>query len=125
MTSLTQFLTNPIVAVASRVALGGCVICMARILYVDPMAFFRNSARAVPDTHWVRQALRGMACFCLWGGCFIIITAVAVQILDLRGDALGLELVSLAAIAAWFLLPRRPNARAEDDSDAENVRKPK
>jgi hypothetical protein len=112
MTGFTQFLSNPIVAVASRVALGGCVIIMARILYVDPMAYFRNSVRAVPDTPWVRQALRAMACFCIWGGCFIIVTAIAVQILHLRGDALGLELVSLATIAAWFLLPRHPDARA-------------
>jgi hypothetical protein len=125
MAALTQFLSNPIVAVASRVALGGCVIYMARILYVDPMAYFRNSARAVPDTPWVRQVLRSMACFCLWGGCFIIVTAIAVQILDLRGDGLAAGLASFATIAAWFLLPKHPDARAGDDSGADNLRKPK
>jgi hypothetical protein len=125
MTGLAQFLSNRIVAVAARAALGGCVIYMARILYVDPMAFFRNPARAVPDTPWVRQLLRGMACFCLWGGCFIIITAIAVQILDLRGDGLAAGLAVIATLAAWLLLPRHRNARAEDDSDIENMRRPK
>jgi hypothetical protein len=125
MTSLAQFLSNPIVAVAARVALGGCVIYMARVLYVDPMAYFRSSARSVPDSPRMRLALRGLACFCLWGGCFIIATVIAVQILDLHSDALGEGLVTFSAIAAWFLLPRHSGASAKDSSSMENKRKPK
>ena len=66
------------------------------------------------DYPWLGPAARGLACFCLWGGCFIIVTVFAVQILGLHGDALAFVLVALAAIAAWFLLPRRLAPSAGD-----------
>lgn len=125
MTSLAQFFSNPIVAVAARMALGGCVIYMARVLYVDPVAYFRSSTRSVPDSPGMRLALRCLACFCLWGGCFILATVIAVQILDLHSNALGPGLVTFSAIAAWLLLPRLSGAKAEENSGTENTRKPK
>jgi len=59
------------------------------------------------------------------GGCFIIAAAIAVQILDLHGYILAIELVAIATIAAWLLLPKRPDASAEDGSEIESTRRPK
>jgi hypothetical protein len=115
-----QLLSNLFKAVAFRAALGGCVIYMARYFYANPADCFRNSARWVREYPWVMRIVRALACFCLWGGCFIVATAVAVQILGLHGNALAVELVVFAAIAAWFLLPRRPDASAEDRSSIES-----
>jgi len=78
----------------------------------------RKSARDMVEVLWFAPLIRGLACFCLWGGCFIVATAIAVQILGLHGDVLALALITLAAIAAWFLLPeqlaKHDETRVED-----------
>jgi hypothetical protein len=104
--SVSQF----IVAVALRAALGGYLIYMGRRFYADPLASFRRSARPLPFDPWVRQVLRALAGFCLWGGCFIFAAAVAVQILGLHGTGLLVALMAIATIAAWLLLPKPPCA---------------
>jgi len=109
-----KVLANPAVAVAVRSILGGYVVYMARKFYADPTGYFRKSAGQMVDLRWLEPIIRGLACFCLWGGCFIVATAIAVQILGLHGDLLAVVLVTLAAIAAWFLLPKqRPENRPD------------
>ncbi len=120
-----QPISNPFLAVVLRAALGSYVIYMARSFYADPMGYFRKWARGMPEYSWVNQVVRGLACFCLWGGCFIVATVVAVQILGLHGDRLAVALVVLAAIAAWLLLPKRAARGGEDLSNADNLRRPK
>ena len=90
MTDPVQFIANPVVALSLRVALGGYVIYMARKFYADPTGYFRKSARQMVDLRWLEPTIRALACFCLWGGCFIVATAIAVQILDLHGEVLAL-----------------------------------
>jgi len=118
MNSVSQALSDTIVAVALRVALGGYVIYMSRKFYADPTGYFQKSARKVLDYPWLKPIVRGLACFCLWGGCFIIATAVALEMLELHGDALAMAsaLVTVAAIAAWLLLPKQRDERAESKS---------
>ncbi len=116
MTDPAQLLSNPVTAVALRTALGGYVIYMARKFYADPTGYFRKSARTVVDLRRLEPIIRGLACFCLWGGCFIVATAIAVQILGLHGDVLAMALVTVAAIAAWLLLPKQRAADADDRS---------
>jgi hypothetical protein len=89
---------------------------MSRKFYADPTGYFRKSLRHPIDVPWLAPAVRGMACFCLWGGCFIVATALAVQIFGLHGDLLGLALVAIAVVATWFLLPRLPEAESDDRS---------
>jgi hypothetical protein len=113
-----QLLSHPVAAVALRTALGSYVIYMARKFYADPTGYFRKSARNLVDLPWLEPVIRALAAFCLWGGCFIIVTAVAVQILGLHGDLLALVLITLAAFAAWLLLPGQSTAAAEDNSSA-------
>jgi hypothetical protein len=110
-----QLLSNPVAAVALPALLGGYVIYMARKFYADPTGYFRKAARPMVDPPWLAPMIRALACFCLWGGCFIVATAVSVQIFGLHGDLLALALVLVAAIAAWFLLPTQPAANAEED----------
>lgn len=105
-----QALSNPILAVALRGLLGVYVIYMSRKFYADPTGYFRKSARHMIHVPWLAPMVRGLACFCLWGGCFIVATAFAVQILGLHGDLLGLALIAFAAVATWLLLPRLPDA---------------
>jgi threonine/homoserine/homoserine lactone efflux protein len=125
MVNLAHILSNRIVAVALRAALGGYLIYMGREFYRDPLASFRKAARPLPYDPWVRHVIRGLACFCLWGGCFIIAAAIAVQILDLHGYVLAIELMAIATMAAWLLLPKLPDASAEDGSEIESTRRPK
>jgi hypothetical protein len=115
MVEPAQILFNPVVAVALRTAMGSYVIFMARRFYADPTGYFRKSARGLPDVPWLPPVIRGLALFCLWGGCFIIATAVAVQILGLHGELLAVALVTGSAAAAWLLLPKQA-AAAESDS---------
>ena len=117
MVNLTHILSNRIVAVALRAALGGYLIYMGREFYRDPLASFRKAARPLPHDPWVRHVIRGLACFCLWGGCFIIAAAIAVQVLDLHGYVLAVLLIAIATIVAWLLLPKRPAADKEDSSE--------
>jgi hypothetical protein len=105
-----KVLANPVVAMTVRAVLGGYVIYMARKFYADPTGYFRKSARLMVDLRFLEPIIRGLACFCLWGGCFIVATAIAVQILGLHGDVLAIVLMMLAAIAAWFLLPKQRSA---------------
>jgi hypothetical protein len=111
-----QLMSNPVVSVSLRVALGTYVAYMARKFYADPIGYFRKSARNLVDLSWLEPIIRSLACFCLWGGCFIVATAITVQILGLHGDVLALALVTVAAIATWFLLPRQRPADAQDRS---------
>jgi hypothetical protein len=114
-----QSISSFFMAVGFRAVLGGCVIFMARYFYAHPADCFRNPARWMEEYPWIMQIIRGLACFCLWGGCFILGTVIAVQIFGLHGDRLAVALVSLSAIAAWFLLPKHPDASAEDKTDIE------
>ena len=117
MVDPARLLSNPVAAVALRVILGGYVIYMARKFYADPTGYFRKSARSLPDIPWLPRVVRGLAAFCLWGGCFIIATVIAVQVLGLHGDALALSLVTVAAVATWLLLPKQRAADLEGGSN--------
>jgi hypothetical protein len=111
-----QLLSNPVTSVALRAAFGGYVIYMARKFYADPTGYFRRSAAGMVDLRRLEPIIRGLACFCLWGGCFIVATAIAVQILGLHGEVLAMSLVTVAAVATWFLLPEQ---RADTDDRSE------
>ena len=125
MMSPAQILSNPIAAVGLRAVLGGYVIYMSRKFYADPLGYFRKAARGMLEFEWLATVVRGLACFCLWGGCFIVATVIAVQIFGLHGDVLACVLIAIAAIATWFLLPEHAETRAEDESGVENMRRPK
>jgi hypothetical protein len=116
----SQTLSNPLVGVALRCALGAYVIYMARRFYADPTGYFRKSMRMLPDVPWLTLLIRGMACFCLWGGCFIVATALAVQIFGLHGELLAVALVMLAALGTWLLLPKLPESGTRGRVDGEN-----
>jgi hypothetical protein len=120
-----QLISNHIVAIALRAVLGGYVVYMARKFYADPMGYFRKSARPIPEYPWLAPMVRGLACFCLWGGCFILATDVAVQIVGLHGIGLVLPLILVAAIAIWLLLPVQPGRTTAGRSGMENTRRPK
>jgi len=109
MVDIAHILSNPLLALAVRATLGGCLIYMGRVYYADPLASFRGSKRPLPFDPWVRKALRAMAGFCLWGGCFILAAALAVRLLDLHGYLLALALMGVATVATWLLLPRDPS----------------
>jgi hypothetical protein len=125
MIDLSNPLSNPILFVAVRAVFGSYVIYMARRFYADPMGYFKKSARGMADYPWLEPVIRGLACFCLWGGCFIVATVVAVQIFGLHGDTLALALVMIAAIATWLLLPKHLSHDAADISDMQDDRRPK
>jgi hypothetical protein len=114
-------LSNPVVAFALRAALGSYVIYMARSFYADPFGYFRRWMPGMPQHAWARSGIRALSCFCIWGGCFIVATAIATQIFGLHGLALAYALVTLAAIATWFLLPRGDGQFAEDGSGDDRV----
>jgi hypothetical protein len=116
MVDPAQILSHPVAAVVLRAALGGYIIYMSRKFYADPTGYFRKSARGIVDLRWLAPIIRGLAAFCLWGGCFIVATAVAVQILSLRGDLLAPALVTVAALVAWLLLPKQRSAELEDQT---------
>jgi len=118
MADPAQILSNPVITLALRTALGSYVIYMARRFYADPTGYFRKSARTLVDLRPLEPIIRGLACFCLWGGCFIVATAIAVQILGLHGDVLAMALIAIAAIAAWILLPKQ---RVEDTDDRSEI----
>ncbi len=124
MTGPAELLSNPFVGLVLRVALGSYVIYMARNLYSNPTIYLQKSAQWVLDYPWVRRLLRGLACFCLWGGCFILATVVAVQVVSVRGNELAVALIALSAVAAWLLLPRHLAPRSEGDSGLDNSQRP-
>jgi hypothetical protein len=120
-----QPLSKLFVTVGLQALLGSYVIYMARKFYADPVGYFRKSAPRMAADPWLGPIVRGLACFCLWGGCFIVATVIAVQILGLHGEALAFALMAFAAIATWFLLPRHLAPGVEDGSKIENIRKSK
>jgi hypothetical protein len=124
MTGPAQVLSNPFVGLVLRVALGSYVIYMARNLYSNPASYLQKSAQWVLDYPWVRHLLRGLACFCLWGGCFILATVVAVQVVSVRGNELAVALIVLSAVAAWLLLPRNFAPRPEGGSGFGSSQRP-
>ncbi len=105
-----HLLANPFLAVVLRVVLGSYVIYMARRFYADPLGYFRRSLRSLPDAPWFPQLVRVLAGFCLWGGCFIVAAAIAVQIFRLHGNTLLVVLIFLTLFATWLLLPSGPAA---------------
>jgi hypothetical protein len=110
MTDLMHIFSHPIAALAIRAILGCTLIYIGRTFYADPLASFRGTSRPFPYDPWVRQTLRGIAGFCLWGGCFIVATAVGVQIFGLHGPGLAVALLVIATIATWILLPKPSSA---------------
>ena len=121
MTDSTDFLSNPIVAFALRAALGSYIVYMARGFYADPFAYFRKWMPRIRESAGPRKVIRGLAGFCVWGGCFIVAAAIATQIFGLHGLVLAYALVTLAAIATWFLLPKSSATLAEDDSGNDSL----
>ena len=114
LTNSADVLSNPVVAFALRAALGAYVIYMARGFYADPFGYFRKWMPGMTEHPWMRSTIRALAGFCVWGGCFIVETAIATQIFSLHGLPLAYALVTLAAIATWFLLPRAGSSLTED-----------
>jgi hypothetical protein len=116
-------LANPVVAFFLRVALGSYIIFMARGFYADPLGYFRRWMPRLPDLQWMRQSVRSGAVFCVWGGSFIVATAVATQILGLHGTVWAFVLMALAACATYFLLPGEPGNLAPGSSEDDRVRR--
>jgi len=83
MSEPLQALSSSIVGALVRTAFGAYVIYMSRRIYVYPGIYFRKSAPDLLNTPWFRRLVRALACLCLWGGCFIVATAIAVQLLDI------------------------------------------
>jgi hypothetical protein len=123
LAGVADMLSNPIVAFGLRAALGAYVIYMARGFYADPFGYFRKWMPRMPEYEWMRQAIRGAACFCVWGGCFIVGAAVAAQIFGLHGWTLAFLLVTLAAIATYLLLPGNAGPISGDEAEGENARR--
>jgi hypothetical protein len=116
----SEVLSNPVVAFALRAALGAYIIYMARGFYADPLGYFRRWMPRMTEMAWAKSVIRSLACFCVWGGCFIVSTAIATQIFGLHGMPLAYALVTLAVIATWFLLPRGSATLAGDESENES-----
>jgi hypothetical protein len=122
---LTQAFSNPALGIWLKIALAAYVVWASRKFYADPMGYFRRLARnagtELPELPQVGQLVRWLACFCIWGGCFIIASAIIAQILDIHGWGYAILLVLLAAIAAYFLLPPTGGAvqsQSNEDRDA-------
>ena len=113
---LADLLANPIVDLALRAALGLYVVWMARSFYADPLSYFRRWMPLLHELPWMRPVVRGTAIFCLWGGCFIVLAAIATLLLNQHGIWVAVILVLLAAIAAYLLLPSPPRTVSRDES---------
>jgi hypothetical protein len=121
--NLSDVLANPFVAFGLRAALGLYVVWMARGFYADPLGYFRKWMPAMEEQPWMAPMVRGAAVFCVWGGCFIVGTAIATQIFGLHGWALAALLVLLAVIAAYFLLPGTGTPTAASSSEDDSMRR--
>ena len=115
MVEPTEVLANPIVAFALRAALGAYVIYMARGFYADPSHYIQKWMPALPRRAWAKRMVRGWAGFCVWGGCFIIVTAAATQLLGLHGIELLAVLVGSAILGTLLFLPRHPVPIVDED----------
>jgi hypothetical protein len=115
---LTNPLADPILGVVLRVGIGAYIVYAARGFYTDPLGYFRRSLRGFDAPDWLAPVVRGLAAFCVWGGCFILATVIAVQFFHLHGDLTALALVTVAAGMAWLLLPKAHGA----DSNREDRR---
>jgi hypothetical protein len=120
-TQLAALLANPIVDFTLRVALGLYVVWMARDFYRDPLSYFRRWMPRLHEMPWMRPLIRSAAVFCIWGGCFIVLAAVATLILNQHGVWVAVILVGLAAIAAYLLLPAPPRAVSGDDAHRDHM----
>jgi len=123
MLDTAGLLANPTVAFLLRVALGSYIIYMAREFYQDPLGYFRKWMPRLPERTWMRQGVRYGACFCIWGGSFIVATAVATQILNLHGTIWAFALMALAACVTYILLPREPGNLAPGSAEDDSVRR--
>ncbi len=121
----TNLLSNPVVSFALRAALGAYIVVMARGFYADPMNYFRKWMPRLPERAWVKRMIRGWAGFCVWGGAFILLAAVATQLFNLHGLDLAIALVLLAALATYFLLPSNAVPILSDDSGSDPARRMK
>jgi hypothetical protein len=106
-------LSSPIFALALRAALGAYIVWMARGFYAHPLGYFRKWMPRMAEQAWMRPVIRLLAAFCVWGGCFIVATAVATQIFGLHGMALAVGLILLSAVAAYLLLPKATNPKSQ------------
>jgi len=116
-----EVLANPVVGFALRAALGAYVVYMARGFYADPGSYIQRWMPALPQRAWAKRMVRSGAAFCVWGGCFITVTAIATQLLGLHGIELLAALVGFAIIASWFLLPKRPEPILDEDDGNDNM----
>lgn len=121
-TNFAAMLSNPVVAFALRAALGAYIVWMARGFYADPLGYFRKWMPRMQEEPWMRSVIRGAALFCVWGGCFIVLAAIATQILNLHGITLAIVLVALAAVAAYFLLPGNAGRAAASSRGDDSMR---
>ena len=120
MLGAQENLFNPIVLFVLRAALGAYIVYAARSFYVDPLGYFRRWMPQLPELLWMKLLIRFIAAFCVWGGCFILATAIATQILDQHGLLWAVALVLLAIIATWFLLPNNSPISQDSESDPGN-----
>jgi hypothetical protein len=120
----SRLVEQPYAGFALRAALGMYVIWMARGFYADPLGYFRKWMPRLPELAWMRVVVRALAAFCVWGGCFIVASAIAAQILGLHGLDWAAGLVILAVVVAWLLLPKpvTPAADGEDPAGDERWR---
>jgi hypothetical protein len=118
---LTNPLANPILGVLLRIGFGTYIVYAARGFYADPLGYFRKSLRGFEVPTWLAPLVRGLAAFCVWGGCFILATVIAVQFFHLHGDLTAVALVTVAAGMAWLLLPTGRGA-GSDGEDPEKSR---
>ncbi len=112
---------RPLVGFGLRAALGLYVIWMARWFYADPLGYFRKWMPRLPEMPWMRLMIRALAAFCVWGGCFIVASAIAVQLLGLHGLDWAAGMVLLALVVAWLLLPRGQHGLGQDEAGSDGL----
>jgi hypothetical protein len=119
--ALTNPLADPILGVILRVGLGTYIVYAARGFYTDPLGYFRRTLRGFDAPEWLAPVVRGLAAFCVWGGCFILATVIAVGIFHLHGDLTAVALVTVAAGMAWLLLPKARGAGSNREDRREST----